>query len=143
MFDSMLRKGAQLEELEKAINEDIVFYNTRRLQAKLKGLDPRAILHQFRHDGKCDHNGTYEFGIILSGHGRAIKWDSSGRLIIISLLKAGSEIGVILAASLDHKSPAAVQAQEDVLVLQRSRLNGFWPGAKGDVPGMTGCCATI
>ncbi|MCI9670648.1 MAG: IS3 family transposase, partial [Lawsonibacter sp.] len=28
------------EELEKAIDEYIVFYNTRRLQAKLKGLAP-------------------------------------------------------------------------------------------------------
>lgn len=63
-------------------------------------------------------NKVYDFGIILSGHGRAIKWDASDRLIIISLLKKGSEIGVILAASLDHKSPVTVQAQDDVLVLQ-------------------------
>ena len=63
-------------------------------------------------------NKVYDFGIILSGHGRAIKWDASDRLIIISLLKKGSEIGVILAASLDHKSPVTVQAQDDVLALQ-------------------------
>lgn len=63
-------------------------------------------------------NKIYDFGIILSGHGRAIKWDSSDRLIIITLLKKGSEIGVILAASLDYKSPVTVQAQDDVLVLQ-------------------------
>jgi CRP-like cAMP-binding protein len=61
---------------------------------------------------------VYDFGIILSGHGRAIKWDPSGRLIIITLLKKGSEIGVILAASLDHRSPVTVQAQDDVSVLQ-------------------------
>ncbi len=61
---------------------------------------------------------VYDFGIILSGHGRAIKWDPSDRLIIISLLKKGSEIGAILAASLDHKSPVTVQAQDDVSVLQ-------------------------
>lgn len=61
---------------------------------------------------------VYDFGIILSGHGRAIKWDPSDRLIIISLLKKGSEIGVILAAGLDHKSPVTVQAQDDVLLLQ-------------------------
>lgn len=60
----------------------------------------------------------YDFGIILSGRGRAIKWDSSGRIIIISLLKKGSEIGVILAAGLDHESPVTVQAEEDVTVLQ-------------------------
>ena len=61
---------------------------------------------------------VYDFGIVLSGHGRAIKRDPSGRLIIIALLKKGSEIGVILAAGSDHKSPVAVQAQDDALVLQ-------------------------
>lgn len=55
-------------------------------------------------------NRVYDFGIMLSGHGRAIKWDPSDRLSIISLLKKGSEIGVILAASSDHKSPVTVQA---------------------------------
>lgn len=63
-------------------------------------------------------NNVYDFGIMLSGHGRAIKWDPSDRVILISLLKKGSEIGVILAASLEHKSPVTVQAEDDVLVLQ-------------------------
>ena len=62
-------------------------------------------------------NKVYDFGIMLSGHGRAIKWDPSDRVILISLLKKGSEIGVILAASLEHKSPVTVQAEDDVLVL--------------------------
>ncbi|MCI8844613.1 MAG: IS3 family transposase [Oscillospiraceae bacterium] len=34
------------EKLEKAINEYIVFYNTRRLQTKLKGLAPPAFRNQ-------------------------------------------------------------------------------------------------
>lgn len=34
------------EELEKAIHEYIVFYNTRRFQAKLKGLAPLAFRNQ-------------------------------------------------------------------------------------------------
>lgn len=63
-------------------------------------------------------NKVYDFGIMLSGHGRAIKWDPSDRVILISLLKKGSEIGVMLAASLEHKSPVTVQAEDDVLVLQ-------------------------
>lgn len=40
-----------------------------------------------------------------------------GFVRIITLLKKGSEIGVILAASSDHKSPVTVEAQDDVLVL--------------------------
>lgn len=63
----------------------------------------------------CD---VYDFGVMLSGHGRSIKWDTSDRLIIITLLEKGSEIGVMLAASPEHKSPVSVQAQDDVSVLQ-------------------------
>ncbi len=58
-----------------------------------------------------------DFGVILSGHGRSIKWDVSGKLIIITLLQKGSEIGVLLAASPGHESPVSVQAQGDVSVL--------------------------
>lgn len=60
---------------------------------------------------------VYDFGVMLSGHGRSIKWDATDRMIIITLLKKGSEIGVMLAASLEHKSPVSVQAQDDVSVL--------------------------
>lgn len=60
---------------------------------------------------------VYEFGIMLSGHGRSIKWDVTDRLIIITLLGKGSEIGVMVAASAEHKSPVSVQAQDDVTVL--------------------------
>jgi len=60
---------------------------------------------------------VYNFGIMLSGHGRAFKVDTMGKVIIITLLQKYSEIGVILAASFDHKSPVSVQAQEDLSVL--------------------------
>ena len=60
---------------------------------------------------------VHEFGILLSGRARSIKWDTSGRLIIITLLQNGSEIGVLLAASPGRESPVSVQAQENVSVL--------------------------
>ncbi len=41
-----LRQFHTFEKLEKAINEYIVFYNTRRLQTKLKGLAPIAFRNQ-------------------------------------------------------------------------------------------------
>ena len=62
-------------------------------------------------------NRVHEFGVMLSGHGRSMKWDTSDRLIIITLLQKGSEIGVLLAASPEHESPVSVQAQEDVSLL--------------------------
>ena len=58
-----------------------------------------------------------EFGVMLSGHGRSVKWDASDKLIILTLLQKGSEIGVLLAASPAHESPVSVQAQDDVSVL--------------------------
>jgi CRP-like cAMP-binding protein len=58
-----------------------------------------------------------EFGILLTGQGRSVKWDASDRMIIITLLQKGSEIGVLLAASPERKSPVSVQAVEDVSAL--------------------------
>jgi len=59
----------------------------------------------------------YDFGVMLSGHGRSIKWDATDRVIIITLLKKGSEIGVMLAASPEHRSPVSVQVLDDACVL--------------------------
>ena len=64
-----------------------------------------------------DGSRVTEFGVMLSGHGRSIKWDASDKVIIITLLQKGSEIGVMLAARPEHKSSVAVQAQDDVSVL--------------------------
>jgi len=58
-----------------------------------------------------------EFGIILSGRARSIKWDASGRLIIITLIEKSGVIGVMLAASKKQASPVSVQATEDSQVM--------------------------
>ncbi len=58
-----------------------------------------------------------EFGVLLSGHGRSIKWDAADRLIILTLLEKGSEIDVLLAACPSHGSPVSVQAVDDVTAL--------------------------
>jgi len=60
---------------------------------------------------------TSNFGIILSGKARSIKWDKTGRLIIITLIEKGGVIGVIIAAAEDQCSPVSVQATEDSLVM--------------------------
>ena len=58
-----------------------------------------------------------DFGVMLSGHARSIKWDTADRVIILTLLKKGSEIGVLLAAQPDKESPVSVQAQDEASVL--------------------------
>jgi CRP-like cAMP-binding protein len=58
-----------------------------------------------------------EFGVIVSGHARSVKWDASGRVIILTLLEPGSEFGVLVAATPGSISPVTIQAQDDVTVL--------------------------
>jgi CRP-like cAMP-binding protein len=58
-----------------------------------------------------------EFGVILSGHARSVKWDASGRVIILTLLERGGEFGVLVAAKQGSVSPVTIQAQDDVSVL--------------------------
>ncbi len=58
-----------------------------------------------------------DIGIVLSGHGRSIKQDVSGKTLIVTLLEKGSLIGVLLAASRERKSPVSVQAQDFLSVL--------------------------
>jgi CRP-like cAMP-binding protein len=58
-----------------------------------------------------------EIGIVLSGRGRSIKEDLSGKTVIVTLLEKGSLIGVLLAASRERQSPVSVQALEHLTVL--------------------------
>jgi CRP-like cAMP-binding protein len=58
-----------------------------------------------------------DFGVVLSGRARSIKWDASDKVFIIALLAKGSAIGVMLAASQGQRSTVAVQAQDDCAVL--------------------------
>lgn len=55
--------------------------------------------------------------VVLSGHARSIKWDTADRVIILTLLKKGSEIGVLLAAQPEKESPVSVQALDEASVL--------------------------
>ncbi len=57
------------------------------------------------------------FGVLLSGRGKSYKTDPDGNVITITLLKPGSEIGVLLAASPDQNSPVSVAVEKGSLVL--------------------------
>lgn len=58
-----------------------------------------------------------KFGVVLSGHARSIKWDTADHVIILTMLKTGSEIGVLLAAQPEKESPVSVQALDEASVL--------------------------
>lgn len=58
-----------------------------------------------------------EIGIVLSGHGRSIKDDISGKTVIVTFLEEGNYIGVLLAANRERKSPVSVQALDHLSVL--------------------------
>ena len=56
-------------------------------------------------------------GVVLSGSVISVKTSVSGKSVIVSLIEAGSYIGILLAASLDRKSPVTLEAQEHLKVL--------------------------
>lgn len=60
---------------------------------------------------------TDEFGIMLEGSAKSIKWDASGRQVIITMVEKGGAIGALLAASNGRVSPLTVQATSDATVL--------------------------
>ncbi len=95
------------------------------------GLEP--LLNTLHAQRKYYDTGAYvvhegdlvsEVGVVLSGHARSLNTDESGEPLIISLVEAGSFIGVLLAASRERRSPVSVQAQEplEVLFLPAERL---------------------
>ena len=65
-----------------------------------------------------------KFGILLAGKGKSYKTDSQGHTLTVTLLKEGSEIGVILAASPGRKSPVSVTVEQgsSVLFISYNRL---------------------
>jgi CRP-like cAMP-binding protein len=58
-----------------------------------------------------------EFGVVLAGRGRSVKWDASGRMVIITLLEKGGVFGVLLAARQEQKSSVFIQALDELSVL--------------------------
>jgi len=79
----------------------------------------RAVCKNYKKDDLIIEEGkpVTDFGIMLSGAGQSIKWDASGRQIIITLLEKGSIIGVLIASKAKHKSPLTVQATEESEVM--------------------------
>ena len=62
-------------------------------------------------------NTVSDIGIFLTGRGRAVKEEASGKQLIITLLKPGSVFGDVLSASDRHKSPVTVLADDTTEVL--------------------------
>lgn len=58
-----------------------------------------------------------DVGILLSGSAQSTKTDVTGKQVIVTMLKPGSYIGVLLAASHHRKSPVSVIALEKLAVL--------------------------
>ena len=108
------------------MNEYIEILAQTELFAGIAPKEIAGLLHcvkarcaQYKKDDLIVQEGKSinEFGVMLSGHARSIKWDASDKIIIITLLQQGSEIGVLLAARPGHESSVWVQAQDDVEVL--------------------------
>lgn len=80
-------------------------------------LKARSIAYEKNEMVLWEGDKVEDIGIVLSGHGRSIKEDISGKTVIVTLLEKGSLIGVLLAASRERKSPVSVQALSHLSVL--------------------------
>ena len=72
-----------------------------------------------------------EVGLVLTGNARSLKLDGDAEPLIISLLERGSFLGVLLAASRNHRSPVCVQAQSPLRVLFLSAAQLITPCKDG------------
>lgn len=78
-----------------------------------------ATRKRFQKDENIVREGDLikNMGILLSGTAQSVKTNVTGKQVIVTLIKPGNYIGVLLAASHDRTSPVTVQALEDVAVL--------------------------
>ena len=89
----------------------------REISDMLPCLGPRHMRYGQGETVLWEGDRMEEIGIVLSGRARSIKTDFSGRTVIVTLLREGSYIGVLLAASRGRLSPVSVQALTPLTVL--------------------------
>lgn len=108
-----------MEEYIKILKSNSLFYgiDENKIKFILKCMDAKCAQYQKDEFIISEGSTVRNIGIVLSGHGESIKHDVSGKTSIITLLKPGSFIGVLLSGSRDRKSPVAVQAQDNLKVL--------------------------
>jgi CRP-like cAMP-binding protein len=92
-------------------------FSRKDIQEILNCLD--AYILNYRKDEiiLSEGDNVENIGIILSGYGRSIKNDLSGKTIIVTLLRPGSPIGILLASNQNRKSPVSIQALDYLCVL--------------------------
>lgn len=78
-----------------------------------------SYIKEYKKDETILSEGEYvdKIGIILSGCARSIKSDISGKTTIITLLKEGSYVGILLATSKNRQSPVCVKASDNTIIL--------------------------
>lgn len=64
-----------------------------------------------------ENSAVSNVNVVLSGKARSFKTEISGKTVIVTTIKEGEYIGVLLASSRNRKSPVNVEAIEEVLLL--------------------------
>lgn len=108
-----------MQEYVEILKQNDLFYgiNDNKIDKILQCMNARYAEYGKDEMIISEGNVVYDIGIVLSGYGRSIKHELSGKISIITILEPGSFIGVILAGSRGHKSPVSVQAQEHLSAL--------------------------
>lgn len=103
----------------KVLEQTSLFYgiNGKEIEKIIKYMHARFVKYKKDEMVIGEGNVVNDIGILLSGSGRSIKREESGKVSIITILKPGNFIGILLAASKNRKSPVSVEAQEQLCVL--------------------------
>jgi len=98
-------------DLFSGINPDEIAKLVNCLQAKKKNYKKDDFIIE-------DGGKIYDFGIVLSGTIRTLKWDEfTDKIFLVNIAGKSASMGVMCAASLEHISPVSVQADDDVSVM--------------------------
>jgi len=89
----------------------------REIGDMLPCLGPRLVRYGQGETVLWKGEPVVDIGIVLAGQARSVKTDYSGRTVIVTLLRQGSYIGVLLAASRRRLSPVSIEALTPLTVL--------------------------
>ena len=109
--------------------EHMEYMETLSLSGLFSAIDPRELSGllnciqaryvKYKKDDFVIEKGSTvsEFGLILTGQCCSLKWDASGRRVILTFIEKGMLIGLMIAAKEGHSSPVSVQATEDSYIM--------------------------
>lgn len=129
------QRNKEIMEYIEVLQKSDLFYgiNMEDIEKILECMHARYVSFEKDEIIICEGSEVKDIGVLLSGCGCSVKHEESGKISIITLLKPGCFIGILLAASKKRRSPVSVQAKEKLSVLFIP-IENFISGCSKDCP---------